>query len=98
VCNTDLFRMFRWYAFKSHSINPDVTVSLLYLLDQSEIGGKGKRETLLKHCLKSGEPDVPSRKGNREDALESRGRHYWSVNWSVNGVLCRLLTMSRHTA
>jgi len=86
-------------CIQSHSINPDVPVSLLYLLVQSDIWKK--RETLLKHCLKtvSGEPDVPSRKGNREDALENRGRHYWSVTVSMECYmyLCRLLTMSRHT-
>jgi len=85
-------------CIQSHSINPDVPVSLLYLLVQSEIGGGG-RETLLKHCLKtlSGEPDVPSRKGNRKDALENRGRHYWSVTGVSMECYVGLLTMSRHT-
>jgi len=69
-------------CIQSHSINPDVPVSLLYLLVQSEIGKK--RETLLKHCLKtlSGEPDVP-RKGNRKEALENMGSPLLECQWSV---------------
>jgi len=57
-----------------------------------------KRETLLKHCLKtlSGEPDVP-RKWNRKEALENRGHHYWSVTGVSMECYVRLFTMSRHT-